>query len=221
MSKRVCCCCQQVQALESERTVLVRNISSLYRTAVMELDRKNTEIKGLRSQLEQAEQQKQQLTHKLSQHSRSEHKHNPAAVTPTFALPPPPPLPLHTASAPVLSPPPAAGTSDRGTAREHSKRVQHQDHRHDKGHRASSREDEGSRRRSTEPKSGGKDGDGRAARVSAERGREGGREGREQEAERGDRSRKNESGRHESRGRGDRDRDREEERKRRRDEGQN
>jgi len=41
----------QHNTLTNERKVLVRNISTIYRTAVLELERKSAEIKGLRSQL--------------------------------------------------------------------------------------------------------------------------------------------------------------------------
>jgi len=54
----------------------VRNISTIYRTAVTELDRKNTEIKGLRAQLEQLQQQ-----------------HPPPTVRPELPVPPLPPPP--------------------------------------------------------------------------------------------------------------------------------
>lgn len=43
--------CLQASRLEAERATLIKNISSLYRTAVMELDWKNKEIKELKSDL--------------------------------------------------------------------------------------------------------------------------------------------------------------------------
>mmetsp|Transcript_38116 Transcript_38116/g.84935 ORF Transcript_38116/g.84935 Transcript_38116/m.84935 type:complete len:287 (+) Transcript_38116:98-958(+) len=44
----------KVSNLESERAVLVRNISCLYKTAVMELERKTGELKSLRNELDQS-----------------------------------------------------------------------------------------------------------------------------------------------------------------------
>ncbi|KAJ9505423.1 hypothetical protein QJQ45_009476 [Haematococcus lacustris] len=56
---------KEIAAYHQERMTLVRNLSCIYRTAVLELDRKASEIKDLRSQLQQ---------HKQSGHSGMQHK---------------------------------------------------------------------------------------------------------------------------------------------------
>eukprot|EP00967_Tisochrysis_lutea_P057101 scaffold72332_cov15-Tisochrysis_lutea.AAC.1 len=85
----------KLRTLESERSILVRNISTIYRTAVMELDRKNTEIKGLRTQLEQQQQRQQQ-----QQQQQIQQQEWPLSTEP-MVLPPPPPLPPQLPRAPT------------------------------------------------------------------------------------------------------------------------
>ncbi|KAF5828415.1 hypothetical protein DUNSADRAFT_17650 [Dunaliella salina] len=85
---------EQLRTLESERSVLVRNISTIYRTAMMELGRKNTEIKGLRMQLEQQQQQQQPPQQQPPQQQKP-------LSTESTVLPPPPSLPAQPPHAPA------------------------------------------------------------------------------------------------------------------------
>ncbi|KAL6765271.1 hypothetical protein V8C86DRAFT_2464297 [Haematococcus lacustris] len=90
----------QIEAYHQERMTLVRNLSCIYRTAVLELDRKASEIKDLRSQL----QQHKQLGHSAMQHKQQQSQRQQAGLSATqcdsrpammAALPKPHPSPPH------------------------------------------------------------------------------------------------------------------------------
>eukprot|EP00983_Pelagomonas_calceolata_P041161 1137946-Pelagomonas_calceolata.AAC.1 len=199
----------KLRTLESERSILVRNISTIYRTAVMELDRKNTEIKGLRTQLEQQQQRQQQ-----QQQQQIQQQEWPLSTEP-MVLPPPPPLPpqlprapTNVAATPCVPQPPSAPSTLDSDQQGYTLSTSHEpDPFQDGGRRRSdgeraergrhgSREPEMSRRGSEERMANKYDGRHRSgdAWLSGSKQRERGRDSRERRDE--DRERRVDGSRH-------------------------